>query len=70
MTLIEPAINQKEKEKADLKKPVRLNSNTNNVEWEFELAAGETKELVLKYTVEHPANEELDTITSFAESDA
>lgn len=65
---MEPAINLKEKDKVDVKKPVRVNSTTNNVEWEFELAGAETKELVLKYTVEHPASEEIETtITDSAE---
>lgn len=59
---MEPAINQKEK--VDVKKPARVNSVTNNVEWEFELAGGDTKELVLKYTVEHPASEEIENVVT------
>ncbi len=56
MTLNEPVI--KHPEKHDSKKPVRLNK-MNNVEWDLEIAPNETKDLVLRYTVDHPVNEEL-----------
>lgn len=69
MTLIEPSISQKEKDKSDSKKPTRINNATNNVEWEFELAAGETKELTLKYSVEHPASEEIESTVTYTDAD-
>lgn len=58
VTLQEPVI--KHPEKYDRTKPTRLNK-LNNVEWDVEIGTNETKELTLKYTVEHPVTEEVDT---------
>ena len=58
VTLQEPVI--KHPEKYDKTKPIRLNK-LNNVEWDLEIGTNETKELTLKYTVEHPISEELDS---------
>ena len=58
MTLQEPVI--KHPEKYDKTKPIRLNK-LNNVEWDLEIGTNETKELTLKYTVEHPIAEEVDS---------
>jgi hypothetical protein len=57
VTLIEPVI--KHPEKYDRSKPIRLNK-FNNIEWELEIPPGESKELTLKYAVEHPIAEEVD----------
>ena len=32
----------------------------NNIEWDLDLAASESKDLTLRYVVEHPATEEID----------
>ena len=56
--LQEPVI--KHPEKHDRSKPVRLNRQ-NNVEWDLDIPAGEKKELVLKYTVDCPVLEEVET---------
>jgi len=42
----------------------------NNVEWNLEIAAGETKELVLKYSIEHPSNEQIESIEAHNTSNA
>ena len=60
MTLNEPLI--KHPEKYDLSKPIRLNK-TNNVEWDLEIGPNETKEISLRYTVEHPVGEVVDSTT-------
>ncbi|VUZ42798.1 unnamed protein product [Hymenolepis diminuta] len=57
VSLIEPNI--KNPEKYDRKKPIRMNKN-HNIEWDLDLHAGETKEVVLRYNVEYPAVEELE----------
>ncbi|XP_074653815.1 protein F37C4.5-like isoform X3 [Tubulanus polymorphus] len=57
VTLVEPVI--KHPEKYDRSKQVRLNK-FNNIEWDLEIPANESKELTLKYTVEHPTTEEVD----------
>ncbi|KAM3177885.1 hypothetical protein ACTXT7_003669 [Hymenolepis weldensis] len=57
VSLIEPNI--KNPEKYDRKKPIRMNKN-HNIEWDLDLHAGETKEIVLRYNVEYPAVEELE----------
>nr|CDS18751.1 hypothetical protein EgrG_000658900 [Echinococcus granulosus] len=57
VNLIEPNI--KNPEKYDKKKPIRMNKH-HNIEWDLDLHAGETKEVVLRYTVEYPAVEELE----------
>ncbi len=54
---MEPAFKQV---KYDPTKPIRLNK-MNNVEWDLEIPAGETKELLMKYSVEHPAGEEVES---------
>eukprot|EP00112_Aurelia_sp_Birch-Aquarium-sp1_P008378 Seg1920.2 transcript_id=Seg1920.2/GoldUCD/mRNA.D3Y31 product="Protein F37C4.5" protein_id=Seg1920.2/GoldUCD/D3Y31 len=48
-----PALKKNEKPSAD--QPVKLNDK-NNVEWTLQIPASGTKEINLKYTVEHPAN--------------
>ncbi|CAH8871021.1 unnamed protein product [Trichobilharzia szidati] len=58
--LIEPSI--KNPDKYDPNKPVRI-SKTKMVEWDIELAPYETRELVLKYLVEHPAIKDIDIST-------
>ncbi|CAH8615430.1 unnamed protein product [Heterobilharzia americana] len=58
--LIEPSI--KNPDKYDPSKPVRI-SKTKMVEWDIELAPYETRELVLKYLVEHPAIKDIDIST-------
>lgn len=58
VTLQEPVI--KHPEKYDRTKPIRLNK-LNNVEWDLEIGTNETKELTLKYSVEHPVGEEVDS---------
>ncbi|KAK2192077.1 hypothetical protein NP493_39g01009 [Ridgeia piscesae] len=45
-------------DKHSVAKPVRLTAQ-NNIEWEASIGPGETKELVLKYSVEYPAGEEI-----------
>ncbi|KAL5965865.1 hypothetical protein TSMEX_006402 [Taenia solium] len=57
VNLIEPNI--KNPEKYDKKKSIRMNKH-HNIEWDLDLHAGETKEVVLRYTVEYPAVEELE----------
>nr|CDS26870.1 expressed conserved protein [Hymenolepis microstoma] len=57
VSLIEPNI--KNPEKYDKKKSIRMNKN-HNIEWDLDLHAGETKEVVLRYNVEYPAVEELE----------
>ena len=57
VTLLEPVI--KHPEKYDRSKPTRLNKH-NNIEWEVDVGPGETKELSLKYNVEHPNTEEVE----------
>ncbi|PAA74828.1 hypothetical protein BOX15_Mlig004911g2 [Macrostomum lignano] len=57
VSLIEPQV--KHPEKYDRQKPIRVNK-ANNVEWDIDLEAGESKELVLRYSIEHPAGEILD----------
>ncbi|VDP67929.1 unnamed protein product [Echinostoma caproni] len=61
VNLIEPSI--KHPEKYDRNKPIRMNK-FNNVEWDLDLQPGETRELTLKYSIEHPANEDLDVTES------
>lgn len=51
--------NIKISDKSD-KKPIRL-TKQNNVQWDVDIPAGETKDIVLKYSVDHPAAEEVDT---------
>ncbi|KAG5443707.1 Protein f37c4.5 [Clonorchis sinensis] len=63
INLLEPVI--KHPEKYDRNKPIRMNKS-NNVEWDLDLGPGETKELTLKYSIEHPANEDLDVSVSEA----
>ncbi|KAK4475080.1 hypothetical protein MN116_000763 [Schistosoma mekongi] len=58
--LIEPSI--KNPDKYDPTKPVRI-SKTKLVEWDVELAPYESRELVLKYLVEHPAIKDIDIST-------
>ena len=56
VNVIEPVIPVlKKNEKPSADQPIKLNDK-NNVEWILEIPASETKELSLKYTVEHPAN--------------
>ncbi|KAA3678793.1 uncharacterized protein DEA37_0008751 [Paragonimus westermani] len=57
VNLLEPVI--KHPEKYDRTKPIRMNKS-NNVEWDLDLGPAETKELTLKYSIEHPVNEDLD----------
>ncbi|KAK7503061.1 hypothetical protein BaRGS_00005687 [Batillaria attramentaria] len=52
VNLLEPQIDLKHPEK---NKEVTLNK-ANNIEWNLELKPAETKEVTLKYIVEHPAN--------------
>ena len=59
VTLQEPVI--KHPEKHDMSKPTRLNKH-NNVEWELEISANEIKELTLKYSIEHPMGEDLESM--------
>ena len=54
--LLEPDVKPADKHAAP--KPVRLTAQ-NNIEWEASIGPGETKELVLKYSVEYPAGEEI-----------
>lgn len=54
VTLQEPQIDLKHPEKSRDKEAV-LNKN-NNIEWTVDIKAQETREIVLKYTIEHPAN--------------
>ena len=54
--LLEPDV--KPADKHSVAKPVRLTAQ-NNLEWEASIGPGETKELVLKYSVEYPAGEEI-----------
>jgi hypothetical protein len=55
VVLIEPTMKQAN----DSSKPVRLNKH-NHVEWDVDLQPQETKEIVLKYSVELPASESLE----------
>lgn len=50
--LIEPQIR-------DNAKYARINKQ-NNLEWELQVSAGESKELILKYQVDHPKGEQLE----------
>ncbi|CAH8643680.1 unnamed protein product [Heterobilharzia americana] len=61
VSLLEPTI--KHPEKYDRNKPIRMNK-FNNVEWDLDLGPGEIRELTLKYSVEHPINEDLDVSVS------
>ncbi|CAH8591381.1 unnamed protein product [Schistosoma turkestanicum] len=61
VNLLEPTI--KHPEKYDKNKPIRMNK-FNNVEWDLDLGPGEIRELTLKYSVEHPVNEDLDVSVS------
>ncbi|VDQ00868.1 unnamed protein product, partial [Trichobilharzia regenti] len=61
VSLLEPTI--KHPEKYDRNKPIRMNKY-NNVEWDLDLGPGEIRELTLKYSVEHPINEDLDVSVS------
>jgi len=56
--LLEPVI--KHPERYDPSKPIRMNK-MNNVEWEVEIPAGQFTELTLKYSIDHPINEEVET---------
>ena len=58
MNLQEPVI--KHPEKYDKSKPIRINKQ-NNVEWDLEINPGESKEVTLKYVVEYPVNEDVET---------
>ncbi|CAH8612527.1 unnamed protein product [Schistosoma intercalatum] len=58
--LIEPSI--KNPEKYDPTKPIRI-SKTKSIEWDIELAPYESRELVLKYLVEHPSIKDIDIST-------
>ncbi|XP_059165449.1 protein F37C4.5-like [Physella acuta] len=62
VNLLVPAIDLKHPEKSE---KVKLTKN-NHIEWEVELKGTEKSELVLKYSVEHPANEDLETTTTMA----
>ncbi|CAH1799374.1 unnamed protein product [Owenia fusiformis] len=55
--LQEPVI--KHPEKYDKNKSTRLN-RMNNVEWDIDIPGGETKELTLKYVIEHPVLEDVE----------
>ncbi len=55
---MEPVI--KHPEKYDKSKPIRLNK-LNNIEWDLEIGTNESKELTLKYTIEHPVLEEVES---------
>lgn len=57
VTLLEPNI-PKQKSGAQAPNP-KLNAQ-NNVEWRLELAPQETKAITIKYTVEYPANKEVE----------
>ncbi|CAL1546814.1 unnamed protein product [Lymnaea stagnalis] len=61
VNLILPNIDVKHPEKSE---KVRLTKG-NNVEWDLELKGLEKTEVVLKYSVEHPANEDLETTQAF-----
>ncbi|CAH8640077.1 unnamed protein product [Schistosoma bovis] len=61
VSLLEPTI--KHPEKYDKNRPIRMNK-FNNVEWDLDLGPGEIRELTLKYSVEHPINEDLDVSVS------
>ncbi|KAI0240642.1 Protein F37C4.5 [Lamellibrachia satsuma] len=54
--LLEPDV--KPVDKHAVSKPAQLNSQ-NNIEWDITVSPGEAKELVLKYSVEYPAGEEI-----------
>ena len=61
VNLIEPnpkSISMKQQEKST-NPPIRLNKQ-NNIEWSLDIAAGETKEVSLKYTIDHPHSEDID----------
>uniref|UniRef100_A0A0B7A8M9 DUF4139 domain-containing protein n=1 Tax=Arion vulgaris TaxID=1028688 RepID=A0A0B7A8M9_9EUPU len=60
VNLISPFIDAKHPEKTE---SVRLAKN-NNVEWDLEIKGLDKVEVVLKYTVEHPAAEEIEATTS------
>lgn len=69
VNLIEPVgLKIGQREKPDYTKPIRINNN-HNVEWEFDLASGKEQECVLKYSVEHPASKQIDTIEVFNENE-
>jgi len=57
VTLQDPVI--KHPEKMDKSKPIRMAKN-NLIEWEIEIAANKSQEVVLKYAVEHPPMEDVD----------
>ncbi len=57
MTLTDPVIG-KQKQGAPPPNP-KLNVK-NNVEWRLELKAEETRSIVIQYTVEFPANKEVE----------
>ena len=52
--LVEPSLDLKHPDKSK-DKDVTLNKN-NNLEWNLEINKQETKEVTLKYIVDHPAN--------------
>ena len=58
VSLIEPPV--KHSDKHDKNKTVKINK-VNNIQWDLLITSGETKELVTKYTVDHPISEEVET---------
>ncbi|CAD5117308.1 DgyrCDS6095 [Dimorphilus gyrociliatus] len=62
VNLIEPCgLKLGPQEKVDYSKPIRINKQ-NNIEWEFDLGSGKEKACLLKYSIEHPASKQIDTI--------
>ncbi|ESP04072.1 hypothetical protein LOTGIDRAFT_230318 [Lottia gigantea] len=57
VNLLEPAIDLKHPEK---NKDTRLNTKQNHIEWDLDVGKQETKTVTLKYSLEYPANEEID----------
>lgn len=63
MNLISPCIDPKNPEATE---GVRL-TKSNHVEWDLDIKGLDKAEVLLKYTVEHPANERVKTTLSYEE---
>ncbi|XP_050390370.2 protein F37C4.5 isoform X4 [Patella vulgata] len=65
VNLVEPVIDLKHPEK---NKDIRINTKQNHIEWDLEVGKQETRTITLKYTVELPASEEINTQERLYES--
>lgn len=53
---MEPVLGKQERDAAKVKLPYRLNKE-NNLEWELVVPSGKVKAVRIKYSVEHPKQE-------------